>query len=369
MGVRAGAVEALVVNPGFWSGRRVFVTGHTGFKGSWLALWLADLGAQVTGYALQPPTTPSLFELAHVNEAVNSLEADVRDLDRLQRAVSDTQPDVVFHLAAQSLVRESYEEPVATYSTNVMGTVNLLEAVRRAPSVRVAVVVTSDKCYENREHAHGYREGEPMGGYDPYSSSKGCAELVTAAYRRSFLARREHGREAIAVASARAGNVIGGGDWARDRLVPDVLQAFAHGRPARIRSPHAVRPWQHVLEPVAGYLTLAEALWRDRDAFAGAWNFGPRDGDTRPVSWIVERLKERWGAGATWQIDVAPQPHEAGYLSLDCSKARDRLEWRPKLALETALEWIVEWHRAYLDRGDLRQVTASQIARYQGMAP
>ena len=369
MGVRAGALEALVVNPGFWRGRRVFVTGHTGFKGSWLALWLHDLGAQVTGYALQPPTTPSLFELARVKEAVNSLEADVRDLDRLQRAMSDAQPDVVFHLAAQSLVRKSYEEPVATYSTNVMGTVNLLEAVRRAPSVRVAVVVTSDKCYENREHAHGYREDEPMGGYDPYSSSKGCAELVTAAYRRSFLARREHGREAIAVASARAGNVIGGGDWAGDRLVPDVLHAFAHGRPALIRSPHAVRPWQHVLEPVAGYLALAEALWRDRDAFVGAWNFGPRDADTRPVSWIVERLKERWGAGATWQIDAASQPHEAGYLSLDCSKTRDRLGWRPKLALDTALEWIVEWHRAYLDRVDLRQLTASQIARYQGIAP
>ena len=293
----------------------------------------------------------------------------MRDLGPLQRAVSDAQPEFVFHLAAQSLVRQSYEDPVATYSTNVMGTVNLLEVMRRAPSVRVVVVVTSDKCYENREQMHAYREDEPMGGYDPYSSSKGCAELVTAAYRRSFLALQERASETIAVASARAGNVIGGGDWAKDRRVPDALHAFATGRPARIRSPHAVRPWQHVLEPVAGYLTLAEALWRDRDAFAGAWNFGPGDEDTRPVSWIVERLRERWGNGAAWEVDTAPQPHEAGYLRLDCTKARDRLGWRPKLALETALEWIVEWHRAYLDRVDLRQVTASQIARYQGVAP
>jgi CDP-glucose 4,6-dehydratase len=354
----------MAVDAAFWSGKKVLVTGHTGFKGSWLTLWLHDLGARVTGYALRPPTQPSLFELARVQEAVSSLEADVRDLDRLRRAVSDAQPEVIFHLAAQSLVRHSYAEPIETYATNVMGTVNLLEAVRRAPSVRAVVVVTSDKCYENREREQGYREDEPLGGYDPYSSSKGCAELVTAAYRRSFLSREEHGRQPIAVASARAGNVIGGGDWAKDRLIPDILEAFAGRRPALIRNPNAVRPWQHVLEPVAGYLALAEALWRKRDAFAGAWNFGPRDEDTKPVSWIVEQLKQRWGGGASWQVDGAAQPHEAGYLRLDCSKARDRMGWRPKLALETALEWIVEWHRAYLNREDLRQVTAGQIARY-----
>jgi CDP-glucose 4,6-dehydratase len=362
-------VEALVVDPVFWSGKKVFITGHTGFKGSWLALWLNQLGAHVTGYALPPPTTPSLFELARVGEVVNSLEADVRDLDRLQRAMTATQPELVFHLAAQSLVRQSYENPLVTYSTNVMGTVNLLETLRRTPSVRAVLVVTSDKCYENRGEAHGYREEEPMGGDDPYSSSKGCAELVTAAYRRSFLGRPEFGRAAITVASARAGNVIGGGDWASDRLVPDVLRAFSCGEPARIRNPQAVRPWQHVLEPLAGYLILAEALWRDRDAFAGGWNFGPSEVDTRPVSWIVEQLRERWGDGATWRVDAVPQPHEAGYLALDCSKARDRLGWRPKLALESALDWIVEWHRAYLDRHDLRQMTAAQILRYQSITP
>jgi len=354
----------MAVNAAFWSGKNVLVTGHTGFKGSWLTLWLNDLGARVTGYALRPPTKPNLFELARVQEAVNSKEADVRDLERLSRAVSDAQPAVVFHLAAQSLVRRSYAEPIETYATNVMGTVNLLEAVRRAPSVRVVVVVTSDKCYENREREQGYREDEPMGGYDPYSSSKGCAELVTAAYRRSFLSLEENGRQPIAVASARAGNVIGGGDWAKDRLIPDILEAFAGGRPALIRNPNAVRPWQHVLEPVAGYLALAEALWREQDAFAGAWNFGPHDEDTKPVSWIVEQLRQRWGGGASWRVDGAAQPHEAGYLRLDCSKARDRMGWRPKLALETALEWIVEWHRAYLNREDLRQVTVGQIARY-----
>ena len=362
-------MEALVVDPSFWRGKAVFVTGHTGFKGSWLALWLHALGARVTGYALAPPTTPSLFELARVDEAVHTLTADVRDLDRLQREMDGAQPEFVFHLAAQSLVRQSYEEPVATYSTNVMGTVNVLEAVRRTPSVRVAVVVTSDKCYENRGEAHGCREDDPMGGHDPYSSSKGCAELVTAAYRKSFLGLPQGGRDAIGIASARAGNVIGGGDWARDRLVPDVLSAFAKRQPARIRNPRAVRPWQHVLEPLAGYLALAEALARDREAFAGAWNFGPRDEDSRPVSWIVDGLKARWGDGAAWEIDAAPQPHEAAYLRLDCSKARDRLGWRSKLALETALDWIVEWHHAYLARGDLRQMTVSQIARYQGLAP
>ena len=368
MGVRARALEALVVNPGFWRGKKVFVTGHTGFKGSWLALWLHHLGADVAGYALRPPTTPSLFELARVSEATGSVEADVRDLDRLRHAISEAQPDIVFHLAAQSLVRQSYADPVATYATNVMGTVNLLEALRRSSSVRVAVVVTSDKCYENRERAGGYREDEPMGGFDPYSSSKGSAELVTAAYRRSFLSQLESGRGAIAVASARSGNVIGGGDWAKDRLIPDILHAFASGHPALIRSPDAVRPWQHVLEPARGYLALAEALWRDRDGFAGAWNFGPRDEDARPVSWIVERLGERWGAGASWRIDTSPRPHEAGYLKLDCSKAAQRLAWRPRLALETALDWIVEWHRAWLRHEDLRRVTEAQIARYQGMA-
>ena len=327
MGLRFGAVEKVAVNAAFWAGKRVFITGHTGFKGGWLTLWLHGLGARISGYALAPPARPNLFELARVNETARSIEADVRDLDSLRLALAGAEPEIVFHLAAQSLVRQSYEEPVATYSTNVMGTVNLLEAVRRAPSVRALVVVTSDKCYENREREQGYREEEPLGGYDPYSSSKGCAELVTAAYRRSFLSRPEPGCQPVAVASARAGNVIGGGDWAKDRLIPDILGAFASGRPAQIRNPNAVRPWQHVVEPVAGYLALAEALWREHDA-AGAWNFGPRDEDTKPVAWIAEQLRQRWGGSVVWQVDGAPHPHEAGYLRLDCAKARDRLGWR-----------------------------------------
>ena len=365
MGIRPRAMEEMVMTPAFWNGKAVFVTGHTGFKGSWLALWLTQLGARVVGYALPPPTTPSLFELAGVAQAMTSLEADVRDLGRLRKAVNEAKPDVVFHLAAQSLVRHSYQEPVETYATNVMGTVNLLEAVRHCPSVRATVVVTSDKCYENKEWLWGYREDEPMGGYDPYSSSKGCAELVTAAYRRSFLAGKRADRGATGVASARAGNVIGGGDWAKDRLVPDVLEAFAARRRASIRSPDAVRPWQHVLEPLAGYLLLAEKLYSDAGEFGGAWNFGPGDEDVRPVSWIVDRLRDYWGDGAAWQVDATPQPHEAAYLKLDCAKARERLGWAPKLTLEPALEWIAEWHRAYLNGENMRRITEAQIARHQ----
>lgn len=357
----------MVVDPAFWKGKTVFVTGHTGFKGSWLALWLQQMGASVTGYALSRPTTPNLFELAGIAQAMTSIEADVRDLGRLRQAVDEAPPDIVFHLAAQSLVRRSYHEPVETYATNVMGTVNLLEAVRHCPSVRSTVVVTSDKCYENREWLWGYREEEPMGGHDPYSSSKGCAEIVTAAYRRSFLAGQGAVRGPTGVATARAGNVIGGGDWAKDRLIPDVLEAFGARRPALIRDPKAVRPWQHVLEPLAGYLALAERLCRDPSAFASAWNFGPSDEDVRPVSWIVDHLKDCWGDGAAWQVEAAPQPHEAGYLKLDCSKARTRLAWAPKLTLETALDWIVEWHRAYLNGDNVRRITEAQIARYHSM--
>lgn len=347
----------------FWLGKRVFITGHTGFKGGWLCLWLQSLGAEVHGYALEPPTDPNLFSIANVGErmAISTI-ADIRSAAKLTATMQAAQPEIVFHLAAQPLVRRSYAEPVETYAVNVMGTVNLLEAVRATPGARAVVVVTTDKCYENREREWSYRENEPLGGHDPYSSSKACAELVTAAYRRSFFEHAE-----VALASARAGNVIGGGDWASDRLIPDILRAFDSGTVLRIRSPHAIRPWQHVLEPLSGYLRLAERLYEnagaDRRAFAEAWNFGPADEDARPVSWIVERLTAGI-PGAAWTSDQAPQPHEASYLKLDSSKASARLGWRPRWRLPIALDKTLEWHAAWRQGGDMRQSTFSQIDEY-----
>jgi CDP-glucose 4,6-dehydratase len=353
-------VENLEMNPAFWKGKTVFVTGHTGFKGGWLSLWLQSLGARVTGYALEPPTQPNLFELAGVARSMESITGDVRDLAALKTALLRAKPQLVIHMAAQALVRESYADPVGTYATNVMGTVNMLEAVRKAESVRTVVIVTSDKCYENRERVWGYREDEAMGGNDPYSSSKGCTELVTAAYRRSFFSQA-----GAAVASARAGNVIGGGDWSKDRLVPDALSAFISGKALRIRSPNAVRPWQHVLDPLNGYLTLAERLWEDGSAYSGAWNFGPAEDDVRPVSWIAGELAQRWGKGAAWKTDPALQSHEAGLLKLDCSKARANLDWRPRVELGTALDWVIEWYRRYADGEDARKLTEEQIRSFQ----
>ena len=353
------------MDPSFWKGKSVFLTGHTGFKGSWLSLWLESMGAVVTGYALVPQTQPSLFSLADVGRSMKSITADIRDSERLRAALIESAAGVVIHMAAQSLVRDSYTDPVGTYATNVMGTVNLLEAVRAAPAVRAVIVVTSDKCYENREREAGYREDEPMGGYDPYSSSKGCAELVTAAYRRSFFSGSAAGQGATSVASVRAGNVIGGGDWAKDRLVPDAIGAFVAGRAVLIRNPTAIRPWQHVLEPLHGYLVLAERLWRDGAAFAEAWNFGPVDEDAKPVSWIVERLARSWGDQAIWNPDGTLHPHEAGRLHLDCSKARARLNWSPRLDLPQALDWIVDWYRACAHKKDMRRFTLAQISRYQ----
>jgi len=348
---------------GFWRDKRVFVTGHTGFKGSWLSLWLHALGARVSGYALSPPTDPSLFELARVEELLDEHEvADVRNFAALQAALRRVRPEIVIHMAAQPLVRDSYRIPVETYATNVMGTVHLLEAVRNADSVKAIVNVTTDKCYENREWAWGYRENEAMGGYDPYSSSKACSELVTAAYRRSFF---EDGEGGVKLASARAGNVIGGGDWANDRLVPDILRALLAEQPVRIRNPHAIRPWQHVLEPLSGYLTLAQRLVEDGDAFAGAWNFGPHDQDARPVEWIVANMCRRWGQKAGYEIDAGDHPHEAHFLKLDCSLAQSRLGWRPRWDLDTALETIVDWTRSYRDRADIRQLCFDQIKRFE----
>lgn len=358
-----------LLDPGLWRGRRVLVTGHTGFKGSWLSLWLQMLGAEVTGLALDPPSTPSLFDLAQVAEGMTSVRGDIRDLHTVRRVFADARPEVVLHLAAQALVRPSYEDPVETYSTNVMGTVHLLEAVRESMGtdspVRAAVMVTSDKCYENREWVWPYRENEAMGGHDPYSNSKGCSELVTAAYRSSFF-----GRDGTpAVASARAGNVIGGGDWGKDRLIPDLVRGMVDGDPIHIRSPHAVRPWQHVLEALSGYLVLTEHLLRDGQGAAEGWNFGPDDGDARNVGWIVQRLAERWKTvmeeDVEWSLDKGPHPHEAHTLKLDSSKARHRLGWRPRLDLGTCLDWIVEWTRAYRLGGDLRALCETQIEQYQ----
>ncbi len=347
------------MNGSFWRSRRVFLTGHTGFKGGWLALWLSELGAEVHGYALSPPTEPNFFTVAGLEKRLAaSTLADIRNLAALERAMRAAHPEVVFHLAAQPLVRQSYVEPIATFAINVMGTVNLLEAVRRTPGVRAVVNVTTDKCYENREWVWPYRENEPLGGHDPYSSSKACSELVTAAWRRSFL-------EAVGVqlASARAGNVIGGGDWAPDRLVPDFLRALDAGRPLMVRSPQATRPWQHVLEPLSGYLLLAEKLVTEGAAFAEAWNFGPDEADTRTVQWIVETLCARV-SGATWQQETAPQPHEAHTLRLDSSKARARLGWRPRWSLSRAVQATLDWHQAWRESQDMATFSLAQIHDY-----
>jgi CDP-glucose 4,6-dehydratase len=357
-------VESLVVNQAFWKGKRVLMTGHTGFKGSWLSLWLQSLGAQVVGYALVPPTTPSLFEVAQVGKGMTSIIGDIRDLERLRAVFAEYKPEIVIHMAAQPLVRYSYIEPVETYSTNVMGTVNLLEAVRSTPSVKAVVNVTSDKCYENREWAWGYRENEAMGGFDPYSSSKGCAELVTAAYRNSYFHAEKYQTHGVAIATGRAGNVIGGGDWAEDRLIPDIMRAITQGKPVNIRNPHAIRPWQHVLEPLSGYLMLAQKLVEEGATYSEGWNFGPGDEDAQPVQWIVEKLTGTWGEGASWVLDGGDHPHEAHYLKLDCSKAKARLNWQPRWHLDVALGAIIDWHRAYRQNKDMRELSLAQIQSF-----
>ncbi len=350
----------MVVTPNFWRGKRVFLTGHTGFKGSWLSLWLQSLGAEVLGLALEPPTNPNLFTEARVGDGMSSSIGDIRDYETVRRVMATFKPEIVIHMAAQPLVRLSYSEPVATYATNVMGTVHVLEAARNTDSVRAIVNVTTDKCYENKEWVWGYREDEPMGGYDPYSSSKGCSELVTSAYRRSFLQKK-----GIALASARAGNVIGGGDWAQDRLIPDILSAFEKSHPVIIRNPHSTRPWQHVLEPLSGYLALAAHLFGESGQdYAEGWNFGPHEEDARPVQWIVEHLVNSWGKGATWQLDGGEHPHEANYLKLDISKAKGCLGWTPSWPLGTALEKITTWHHAWLDQQDMQQLCQAQIAEF-----
>jgi CDP-glucose 4,6-dehydratase len=349
----------------FWRGRKVFLTGHTGFKGSWLALWLDVLGADVTGYSLDPPTDPSLFRQANVAECLRSIRGDVRDFQQLKSAMAECRPEVILHMAAQSVVRSGYDDPIETYSTNVMGTVHVFEALRQLNLPSVVVNVTSDKCYLNREWAWGYREDEEMGGRDPYSNSKSCAELVTTAYRESFFPTAAIHRHGVALGSARAGNAIGGGDWTANQLIPDLIRAFLTGKPCSIRSPSAVRPWQFVLEPLNGYLTLAEHLAKDAPRFAGGWNFGPLDADARPVSWIADALVQSWGNGASWNRDAGEHPREANFLKLDASLARSQLNWQPRLPLQQALEWIVEWYRGFQAGADLRTLTRTQIDQYE----
>lgn len=355
------------MNPSFWLRKKVFITGHTGFKGSWLCLWLQELGAEVTGYALPPHTQPSLFKVAQVEQGMTSIIGDICDGELLTNVIRKAEPDIVIHLAAQPLVRQSYVDPVLTYSTNIMGTVQLLEAVRQTPSVRAVINVTTDKCYENKEWFWGYRENEPMGGFDPYSSSKGCSELVTAAYRNSFFNNLTHDKHQVALATARAGNVIGGGDWANDRLIPDVLRAIESGQNVKIRNPNATRPWQHVLDPLNGYLILAEKLYMEGLTFAEAFNFGPAEEDAKSVKWIVEQLIESLGEGVSWHLDGDTHPHEAHYLKLDCSKARAMLGWQPHWNITRALQAIIGWHKvhsAYQRRAKIRSLCLQQIKEY-----
>lgn len=368
LGLRALSMKSAKVIPSFWSGKRVFMTGHTGFKGGWLSLWLTSMGAKVTGYALAPNTVPSFFEVAKVGVNLEkSLIGDIRDLENLKKAMIEAKPEIVIHMAAQPLVRYSYTHPVETYSTNIMGTVHVLESMRSLDCMRAAVIITTDKCYENHERDAGYREDEPMGGYDPYSSSKGCAELVINAYRQSFFSLEKFSQHHIGVASARAGNVIGGGDWSEDRLIPDAIKAFESGKPIILRNPLATRPWQHVLEPLSGYLVLAQALYQEGTKFSGAWNFGPRDEDARPVQEVINLLIKSWGLAACWQQDHTEQPHEAHSLKLDCSKAAKYLAWYPKWDLEHSIQSIADWHRSYQQAENMQEQSLKQIHQYQNI--
>jgi CDP-glucose 4,6-dehydratase len=358
-------VESLEISNGkvdasFWKGKKVYLTGHTGFKGSWLSLWLQNMGALVKGFSLDVNANPALFTEANVAAGMESQIGDIRNLDQLIGSMVSFNPDILIHMAAQPLVRLSYQEPVDTYTTNVIGTVNVLEAARKCSALRAIVSVTTDKCYENKEWEWGYRESEPMGGYDPYSSSKGCAELVTSAYRRSFFSSDD----TASLASARAGNVIGGGDWAEDRLIPDILRAFEKSEPVVIRNPLSTRPWQHVLEPLSGYLVLAQELFLNGDDFAEGWNFGPKDEDCKPVSWILDKMVKYWGNNASWSLDNNNNPHEAGFLKLDCSKASNRLKWNPKWNLELTLKSIVDWHQFYTNGGDVKKQCLKEIHTY-----
>jgi CDP-glucose 4,6-dehydratase len=352
------------MNVAFWKGKRVLLTGHTGFKGSWLSLWLQSIGVDLLGYALQAPTTPSLFDIAEVSSGMTSIEGDVTDYKYLEQVIADFKPEIIIHMAAQSVVSTSYLDPAANYNTNVMGTVYLFEAIRQVGGVKAVVNVTSDKCYENREWVWGYRENEPLGGYDPYSSSKACAELVSFAYRNSFFNPEHYAEHGVAIATARAGNVIAGGDWTADGLISDILGSLRQQQKVLIRNPNAIRPWQHVLDALNGYLILAERLYERGPAFAEAWNFGPYDSSIKPVGWIVDQLLSLWGGEVAWEHQSLNQFHESNALSLDSSKARFKLGWKPKLSLEDALAQIVSWNKAYQAGDNMNRVTKEEIYRF-----
>ncbi|MFD0716755.1 CDP-glucose 4,6-dehydratase [Paenibacillus sp. GCM10027626] len=360
-----------MISQEFWKNKRVFLTGHTGFKGSWLSIWLHRMGAKVTGFSLKPPTDPSLYDICDLNSSINSVIGDIRDKNALLNALHASEAEIVIHMAAQPLVRYSYKEPVETYETNVLGTLYLMESIRTAVSngqqIKSVLNVTTDKCYDNKEWEWGYRENEPLGGYDPYSSSKACSELVTSSYRNSYFNPTLYNEHGVAIASARAGNVIGGGDWAEDRLIPDCVRSLVKGDPIIIRNPLSIRPWQHVLEPLSGYLMLSENLYRYGIGFAEAWNFGPNEQDAQTVEWIVNRMCNLWGREASYVIDTAPQLHEANYLKLDCSKAKKRLGWQPKWNLETAIEKIVFWNQEYMKKSDVYELCARQIDEYMAL--
>lgn len=352
---------------GFWNGRRVLITGHTGFKGGWLSLWLSNLQAVVAGYALGPSTSPNLFEVARIKDTLCDIRGDINDLKTLAAEMRRFAPEVVFHLAAQPLVRYSYDNPLETMQTNIMGTAKVLEAVRETPSVRAVVIVTTDKCYENQDWAWGYRETDPLGGYDPYSSSKAAAEIITASYRNSFFHRDRFADHQVAIATARAGNVLGGGDWASDRLIPDLLRSMAEGEPLMLRNPHSIRPWQHVLEPLHGYLLLARKLIEHGPDFGESWNFGPSESETLSVLEIVTRLKRELKSSVRLDMDASPQPHEANVLRLDTSKARTQMGWRPALSIDQTIAWISEWTFCHQRGQDMRAITVNQIERYQAL--
>lgn len=365
MAIREPAVENMGLSKTFWSGKKVFITGHTGFKGSWLSAWLKLLGASVTGYSLPPQTTPSLFELAKIKEGMHSIEGNILDVPHLCQAIQTQNPDIIFHLAAQPLVHYSYQNPLETYTVNVIGTVNVLEAIRSIQGPKVVMAVTSDKCYENQEWVWGYRETDPMGGFDPYSSSKGCAELVVSAYRRSYFHPKDYGRHQVALATVRAGNVIGGGDWAAARLIPDLIRSFIKREPGVVRNPNACRPWQYILDLLQGYLMLTQQLWEKGAVYADAWNFGPSEENVKPVSWMADKLVDLWGEGAKWLVGENPSLHEAMCLKLDCNKSRTLLGWSPKMDIENVLKNTWAWYQANHQNADMKKFTEQQIKEYE----
>jgi CDP-glucose 4,6-dehydratase len=351
-----------VVNMNFWQGKKVLITGHTGFKGGWLSLWMKHLGADVVGYSLKPPTSANLFVAANIANEINSIEGDVRNERQLSQVIKQFQPEIVFHMAAQSLVRKSYDDPVVTFESNVMGTVHVLNAIRFSDKTRVVINVTSDKCYENKEWPWGYRENDPLGGSDPYSASKGCAEIITGAFRHSFYTQK-----GIHLASVRAGNVIGGGDWAKDRIIPDIIRSCVNGQSPIIRNPHAIRPWQHVLEPLNGYITLAETLWNSGEEFAAGWNFGPKEENILTVGQLTEKVLNLWGTDLEWFYDKSSHLHEAQMLRLDCSKAKSLLGWIPKLNIEQTLEWTVNAYKLYHEGYKMKTIVMEQIKAYENI--